>query len=374
VSSRTLAWLAGGLVVLVLLAVVGQRRTAPSDPETAGTTFLPALMDSLEQVDGITVVGAGDMPIATLERDADGWTVQERDGYPADLTKVRHTLLTLAEANVLEIKTANPQLHSMLGVEDVAAPDATGVAVTLRGVTPPVTIVVGEAAGDYRRYVRRDGENQSFLINRDPEVGTMPAAWLDTTVIDLPSARVRAVTVTHPDGEIVRVSKATRDQPNFTVENIPEGRTLLYDSVANVMASVLQDLTLEDVERDTGATDEEIVTQITTFDGVVITARGLQGDEGHWLAFAFDTTGALPETDADPDGGANGESAIADTDADTDADADTDTDAESSEPADPAAEAETLNERLGGWRFRIPAYKFDQLTRSMDDLLQAPPQ
>lgn len=253
----------------------------------------------------------------------------------------------------------------MLGVEDVAAPDATGVAVTLQGLTPPVTVVVGEAAGDYRRYVRREGENRSFLINRDPEVGTTPADWLDTAVIDIPSARVRAVTVTHPDGEVVRASKATRDQANFTVEDIPEGRSLLYDSVANVMASVLQGLTLEDVERDTGATDQVIVTEITTFDGLVITARGLENDRGHWLAFAFDTTAALP--DATVPGDPNDAPAAAETDA---ADASTAAD----EPTDPAAEAEALNERLGGWRFRIPAYKFDQLTRSMDDLLQAQPQ
>ncbi|HSG66862.1 MAG TPA: DUF4340 domain-containing protein, partial [Gammaproteobacteria bacterium] len=206
-SKRTLLWLAGGLVVLVLLAVIGQRRTAPGGPDT-NTTFLPGLMETLDQVDGIAVIGAGSRPIATLERDADGWTVRERDGYPADLTKVRHTLLTLAEATVLEAKTANPALHSMLGVEDVAAPDAAGVAVTLSGITPAVTVIVGETAGDYRRYVRRDGETQSFLINRDPELGTTPADWLDAVVVDIPSARVRAVTVTHPDGELVRVSKA----------------------------------------------------------------------------------------------------------------------------------------------------------------------
>ncbi|HSG66319.1 MAG TPA: hypothetical protein VLD39_15010, partial [Gammaproteobacteria bacterium] len=144
--------------------------------------------------------------------------------------------------------------------------------------------------------------------------------------------------------------KATRDQPNFTVENVPEGRTLLYDSVANVMAGVLANLTLEDVERETGATDEEIITEITTFDGLVITARGLERDEGSWLAFAFDTTAALASADAAADA-----------------------DAANDESADPAAEAQNLNERLGGWRFRIPAYKFDQLTRSMDDLLQAQP-
>ena len=37
------------------------------------------------------------------------------------------------------------------------------------------------------------------------------------------------------------------------------------------------------------------------------------------------------------------------------------------------AEAALLNERLGGWRFRIPSYQYSQMTRRMNDLLRAPP-
>lgn len=339
-NRRTIQWLAGGLVMLVLLAVVGQRRTAPSAPPM-DTVFLPGLTDSLDQVTTIAIVGGGNMPVATLDRGTGGWTVRERDGYRADLMKIRHTLLSFAEAEVLEAKTANPQLHAMLGVEDIGSADATGLAVMLEGLSPPVTVIVGEAAGDYRRYVRRDGESQSYLINRDPEIGTTASDWLDSAVIDLASARVRDVTVTHPDGEVVHVLKTSAEQPNFTVENVPEGRALLYDSVANVMASVLQSLTLEDVERVSGESGKETITKIMTFDGLVITVYGLQRGDGAWVRFTADSVATDSAADA--------------------------------EAADPAAEARSLNERLADWRYRIPAYKFEQLTRSMDDLLKAQP-
>ncbi len=334
-NKKSLTWLAGGLVVLVALAVIGQRQTTgPTGVAQTDDELLPGLMDILDEVTRIEIVGAGNNTVATLDRGENGWTVRERDGFRADLTKVRHALLSLAEARILEAKTANPELHDRLGVEDVRADDAGGLAVTLHGPAESTTIVVGDAAGDYRRYVRRAGESRSYMINRDPELGETAADWLDTTVIDLASARVREITITHPDGEFVRAAKTSADEANFTVENIPEGRSLLYDSVANVIAGVLQNLTLEDVERDTDTLAEQTVTELVTFDGLRLTVTGFERDDTHWIRIV-----AAAESD--------------------------------SSQAEAATEAQTLNERLSGWRFRIPSYKFEQLTRRMDDLIRA---
>jgi len=336
-NSRNLIWLAGSLVVLVALAVIGQRQTTgPSDVAQTDDEFLPGLMGRLDEVTSIEIVGAGSEAIATLDRGENGWTVRERDDYSADLTKVRHTLLSLAEARILEAKTANAELHDRLGVEDVTADDAGGLTVTLHGPAEPTAIVVGDAAGDYRRYVRRAGENQSYMISRDPELGETPADWLDTAVIDLESGRVREITVTHPDGDIVRAAKASADEANFTVEGIPEGRSLLYDSVANVIAGVLQNLTLEDVERAADDSTERTVTEFVTFDGLRLTVTGIERDEATWISIAAATESDAPQADQ----------------------------------AAAMTQAQTLNERLSGWRYRIPSYKFEQLTRRMDDLLQ----
>jgi len=338
VNRRSLTWLAAGLVVLVLLAVLGQRQAAPPTTES-NALFLPGLNDSLDDVTRIVIARAGGVPVATLERNDAGWSVRERDGYRADLTKIRHTLLTFAEATILEPKTANPEFYDMLGVEDVDADTAQGLLVTLSGTGVDVSVIVGDAAGEYRRYVRRASEAQSYMINRDPEIGETAADWIDTALIDIQSDRVRSVTVTQADGERVEVTKSDPAQSNFDVVAVPDGRELLYASVANVMGSVLQNLALEDVARADGADAAATVTEYTTFDGLELTVEATQGDEGAWIEI---TAAAAPGATADAE-------------------------------HDPATEAATLNARLGGWRFRIPSYKFDQLTRRMDDLLKAMP-
>ena len=105
-TNRTLIVLAGALVIFSALALVGQQRQQPA--ETGDTLFLPGLQDELDAVERLELVGAGEEVIATLERGNTGWSVSERDGYPADLQKIRHTLLSLAEARILEPKTATP--------------------------------------------------------------------------------------------------------------------------------------------------------------------------------------------------------------------------------------------------------------------------
>ena len=302
--------------------------------------FLPGLLESLDDVERVELIRRGEEPVVTLERDASGWIVLERDGYPADLRKIRHALLTLAETQILEAKTADAALHDRIGVEAITTDTAGGIAVRLIGTAPPVEVIVGDAAGEYRRYVRRQNEDQSYLINSDPELGTTVADWLDAAIVDIDSARVQQVTVSRPDGETLVVSKDVRGQPNFTVENLPEERELLYASIANVMGNVLERLALDDVERLTDAAEEVIVTEFRTFDGLVITAQSLERDQGTWVSVAAAVDQTLPPESVETRAAAE-------------------------------AEAAEINGRVQGWRYQIPTYKFEQLTREMTDLLQA---
>jgi len=336
-NNRTMIWLAGALVILAILAMIGQRGQQPQTQ--SGNMFLPGLLESLDDVRRVEIVGAGEERLATLERNDSGWTVLERGGYPADLTKTRHALLSLAETQILEAKTANPALHDRLGLEAITSDTAGGIAVELIGLAEPVRIIVGDAEGDYQRYVRRQGEDQTYLINRDPELATSAVDWLDTEIVNVDGERIQHVTVSRSDGEPLIVSKAVRGQANFTVESIPEGRKIRYDSITNVMGNILESLTLDDVEPLTETTDEVIVTEFRTFDGLVITARSLERDDSAWASFAAAVDPTLPP--------------------------------ESEQTrADAAVEATEINERVQGWRYQIATYKFDQLTREIADLLQ----
>ena len=72
------------------------------------------------------------------------------------------------------------------------------------------------------RYARRAGEAQSYLIDRNPDVPRAAAQWVDSVVVDVRGERVREVTITHADGEVVRLSKASPELANFEVADVPK--------------------------------------------------------------------------------------------------------------------------------------------------------
>ena len=386
-TPRTVTVLAAALVVLGAVALIAQYD--PQPPAPGGGLLLPDLGEDLDRVTRVSVVGAGSAPVATLERGEDGsWSVAEKDGYPADTEKVRQTLISLAEARIVEPKTANPDFYDRLGVEGVESEAAGGVAVTLTGAEMPVNVIVGDTEGTSQVYIRETDQAQSFLVDRNPEVGNETTDWLATEILTIPGARMARVTVTHPDGEVVSVSKADPEQSNFDLEDMPPDRELQYASVANVMGNVLSGLNLQDVEPRTETDEPVTVTEFVAFDGLVITAESVERDDEPWVAFRaeFRAPAEEPEPAADENAAVNAGNesgdevdAVADDTEVATAEAEADgTDVAVVEgetgSTDVAAEALDLNQRLSPWRYRIASFQFDQMTRRLDDLLRDLPE
>jgi len=369
-SRNVVIALAVVLVALGLLAVFGQRSGTSSSGK--GEFFVPGLADALGEVERVTVVKANGETVATLERRPDNWIVTDKHGYVASATKLRQALTGLAEARILEQKTANAELYDRLGVEDVAGAEATGVSVMLTAPGRELpTIVLGNAEGAKYRYARRAGEAQSFLIDRNPDFPRAAAQWVDTVIVDVRADRMRQVTITHADGEVMSLSKTGPELTNFEVATIPAGRELSYPGVANVIGNSLRELSLEDVEPATAnpAVDPTIV-EYRTFDGLVVRVTGVKRNDESWVSFeasvdaeqAAQAAGAAaaqaaPAAEpgaAAPEGGAPAAEAPAAT------------------TPDPAAEAARINAKVGGWRYKIAGFQYDQMTRRMADLLKPP--
>jgi hypothetical protein len=361
-NRRTFGMLALIAAVFAVLAIVGQNRTRSGSiaGDSVGTLLLPALGDELDSVRQIVVRGAGAEALASLDRTDGGWVVSEQDDYPAAVTPTNALLIALAEARIVEEKTTNPEFYSRLGVEDVAGTDARGLEVTLlTAAGGRYQVILGDSYGSGERYARIEGQAQSVLIDRDPNIARSAADWVDKTILAAPGGGVQRVEIMHADGERLVIEKATPSDSSFTVDAVPAGRELQYPGVADVTGNVLQNLQLEAVARQPEPATEPIVTtEFRTFDGLFVTASATAADDGDpWLSFSarFDAEQALAFAE-EPGGDLTDEvsaTGVAATDA--------------------IAEAEAINTRLAGWRFRIPAYQYSQMTRRMEDLLRAPP-
>jgi uncharacterized protein DUF4340 len=383
-SRKGLIALAVALVVLGALAYFGQRgrSTAP----TAGGPILPGLQAALNDVDKVKITKAGGEAVATIEKHADGWTVAEKAGYAADVTKLRQSLRALAEAKILETKTANASFYDKLGVQDIASDKATGLGVAISSSGKDFgTLILGDAKGSKQRYARRANEAQSYLIDRDPSFPKTAAQWLDPPILDVRGNRVREVTIKHPDGEVVTISKLNADEMNFEVALIPRGRELLYPGVANVIGNSLRELNLEDVEKadSTPPPDKPVQVEFRTFDGLIVRVVGAKRGDDAWVSFTASVDAdqvarnqaaakapqpAAAGADATkPESGKPGDSAAQ---ADGAAKPAEGAKAAEAAPADPTAEAQRINAHVMAWRFKLATFQYDQMTRRMADLLK----
>ncbi|MEE8307432.1 MAG: DUF4340 domain-containing protein, partial [Gammaproteobacteria bacterium] len=342
-----------GAALAILIAVLLGAELANDKAQVPGEPLFNTMRDDINAITRITITAGGDEVVATLSRQGDEWRVAERHGYPADAGKLRQVLLGLADARLVEAKTANPAYYPRLGVEDITAEDAGGVLVEVATESSQYNVIVGDPTqGDYR-YVRRAGEAGSWLIDQNPEAPSETADWLNDAIIDVETTLVHSVDIEHPDGEAIRLEKANVGQTDFTVTKIPVGRELSYASVGNVVGGVLDNLTLDDVGPAAAPGAETVTTTYRTFDGQVIRISCEASDSKYWIQVAASHDAELAARLSAPLDEAGGEAPAAN----------------SQENVSAAVAA--LNQRTQQWRYQIPQYKYEQLTRRWEDLLKA---
>lgn len=328
------------LFVLALATItfafwLSTQRYLPRDADF-GARVLGGLEPDLDAIDKVKVVGPGGRTLVTLARSDGRWRVVER-GYPAEATRVKRLLLALADLRVRERKTSEPASYAALGVDDPHGAHATGVLLELTGPVRSHALIVGRNAGDSSAtYVRIPTEPQALEAHPALEVERDPQQWLARTLVDVAAERVQAVEIARNDGPSWSASRDSRQQAEFAGAGV---------------AAALANLEFTDV-RPSGeivAAGAPHVATIATFDGLVLTVRGYATGEQRWVEVdaRFDAALAarFPPAAADAAVAPGAEQV--------------------------ASDAQRLADTANGWRYEIPAWKFDALFRPRVETLGA---
>jgi hypothetical protein len=354
-SRKHFSWLLMVSVVVAVTALMlpdrtGQQQSLESD------SLLPGLQSQVNQLDWLRVRGAGDKVLATLVRDDDQWTVEEVHGYRADWGRLQPLLSGLASAEIIELKTANAAYYDRLGVENVSSGNAAGYQVEFAADTGLPAVIIGNTAqARGGQYVRIQGSEQSVLVDSRFELPSTRQGWLDRDIVDIGDAEVVEVEIIHPDGERIMARKASADDDNFMLEGIPDGRKVKSDWTVNSLAGSFAALTLEGVAPE-GEIDWSGATKVR-----LLTADGLNAEAEIVGVKAED--GATDDSTAPAEYWLRLQSGLYTTAVGSAVD--------SGGSDETAARAKAINERVSGWAYRLPPYKFKSMNKRMDDLLQA---
>ncbi len=392
-KQRTFLLLLAASLIALGIAWWAARGMQPHDRTGTTDRLFPELAAVINDVTKITLTGAGNQNLVTLERGDTAWGVADRAGYPADWDKVRRLLADFAEATIVEPKTAIAERYAKLGVEDIAAEDAGGVLVTLgaeSGEAGPA-LIVGEAnnAGT-GRYVRRPDEAQSYAVTGLFEAPKQVTDWLDKKVLDIPASRIEEVLIRHAGGELVHARRQADDKTNFELINLPAGRELSSQWAVNALPNSLTNVLIDDVQPRSGNPDfaADVTVLFVTAEGLNVELALDKQDEAYWLAIDANAEPAKAaqngETagteDAAADDGA-AKTATGETGAEVDGDEAAAGEAEdtasneaqnTATPKDPASEAAALHDRHQNWYYQVPEYKYNAWAKHLEDMLKSP--
>lgn len=330
----------GLLVALAVIAIAGGwyfgTATTPDEQTTVarGALMFPGLTPKLPQVARIEITHQGKQTV--IEKRADGgWGVASMHDYPVQEAKLRGMLTALTELRLAEPRTSDPSEFSRLGVDDPNGASSTADLLRLVDAAgkPIVALIAGhrrvrsQANVPDEIYVRRPGEDQSWLAEGDLQVDADASLWLDRNVMNIGHERIASVSV----GDQALVFG--RQKGGKLELTQPADHPKLEDYKVDDVARALELLTFQEVKANADAPGTETGHAVfTTDDGLAVTVTVLHADKDVWARFA-----------------ASGSSDKA------------------------KAEAAALNGRLAGWTYQIGSWKEKSLVPTMDDLKAAEP-
>ena len=342
-SLRTLTLLIIATIVSTALAIYSVILEPKFSTVKSGGVVFPELVSKIDNVSKL-FIRTNERTMTMVHNDGK-WVLEESDGYLLEPSRVRSAILGFAGLRYAEPKTRKEENYLKLDLRNPSKKESRGRAVEIYGVNGEklVNVILGRTRYNMPGttkggiYFRKGSKSQTWLGVGLLEISRSPEDWLQTAIVNIPETRIKEARFYHSDGETIIVKRL--DEKNiFSLQDIPPGKKLKYDSDPRNMASVLQDFELEDVQK-AGKIDsvgkKVVVGEFLTKDDLSITVHLVeitnkdQDNEEYWVRIK----------------------------------------AKSENPSMKSSVSK-INEHTAPWIFKIPSFKASRLNKRLKDLLE----
>jgi hypothetical protein len=339
---------AGLTAVAVVAAGIAVSSQTDITSLTAGTDpAFPKLSENVNNVAKIEIRNAKSEFSMTL--DGENWGMDKKDGYRVEFQKVKSAIVNLSNFKLIEKKTADEARYERLELNDPSDEQAKSRKIILKDAKGAVLadVVIGKVnpnlfgTGGAGTYIRRADEKGTWLARGQVELGEEPNNWMARQIVNYGQEKVRRVVVANPEGAEIILAKSDVKDPNFTIENLPEGRAIKNKDEADPLAGVMWRMMFDDVQK---AEKQEWpanpwVAHYTVWDGFTVRIETAKFGEDFWGRFSA----AVDESVTDAEKKAAAEKVVTE-----------------------------INERTKGWTYMLTAGDSEKLTSKMDDYLAKP--
>ena len=273
----------------------------------------------------------------------DKWTIANRGGYPAKTESVQQLLVRVARAELVEAKTKDPERYGLLELEDPTGKDAKSIMLKLSDNDGKAIgdLVIGKrrqsAFGQGRSgvYVRRPGNDQTWLTNVSLRPTFDVSDWVDPVFFRIGDEKVKSLTLQTPDGGDVKIvaeeKKGDKKEDVHKFAALPEGKKLKKDIDASVIVRGLQTFEMTDVRK---RADVKLPKHAIKIPAMIETEKGMKlqaelvriGEDNRWLSFKVIDDGS------------------------------------------DAKVAKSFRDKLDGWQFKIADWRSRQVFKTFDEM------
>jgi predicted transcriptional regulator len=286
------------LAALTLATTIGATATVLMQSSTGPVAYIdepafPELRAKPDAVMRVTIM-TKDGAITLNRTSPETWIAPDAFDYPAANEKINRLVRQLNDMRLIEAKTAKAERFARLEVEDVTEEaksrlirleDASGKVLAEALIGKRLFRLTGDANSG--TYIRRPGEDQSWLasggFDLDPEV----EAWLDQIVVEIDRNDVARVEIALAGEESYSVSRETSEDA-LTIEGLADGETLKEGANLAELASAMTSVRLASVKKATDVAwpEERQVVKLWTFDGLELTMQIALIDDKPWATVA----------------------------------------------------------------------------------------
>ncbi len=275
----------------------------------------------------------------TLNKGADNnWTIAERGNYPVSAGFVRTLMLSVSHIDLLEQRTADPSRHAAMELTTGDQGKGRLITISRTGGAVLASFVAGKTqspAADTMPgtfFVRRNGEDQTYLARGDFSLPASIGDLLDHNLFRLEEGRIATILAKRHGGETYRLTRAA-PAAGFMLDSLPTGKEAEADGILKTPASAVSGLTFLDVmPANAFAAKDTTEVTVTTFDGLVLvfTLNAASDDGGFGTISASTTQTASAEV---------------------------------------KTESEMINARVKAWAYRFPSFVITNLAPPLASLM-----
>ncbi len=291
-TSLTILWLvAAGLGGSVAWVKMNQSHQAEATTSrNRGETLFEKF--PVEQTARITIKAAKDK--VTLVKGDDGWTVNERNNYPADTARVNELLTTLEEVKVAQGIQAGPTYDKRFGMDPVAdkqdehglqiifsaANDTQLASVTLgKNLESNTGGAFGMGGGITGRFVRNRAEPNAVYVTNEtfPRIVAAPKDWLREDFISI--EKIKSISMAMPNHPAFKTWKLVRpdEVSEFKLDGAAKDENLDAPAITPLKSlfsyARFEDVVADDSVKQIKKSPDLRVATIETVEGFTYTVR-----------------------------------------------------------------------------------------------------